>query len=70
MHLALPLGELARERLRGRSTREKGVLKSPQDFQNPKIKIILPLNMARAQAEAISNYFFFSCSSSPSRGVM
>jgi hypothetical protein len=59
-----------RERLRGRLSREKGVLKSPQAFQNPKIKIILPLNMARAQAEAISNYFFFSCSSNPSRGVM
>ena len=63
-------GNLARERLRGRLSREKGVLKSPQAFQNPKIKIILPLNMARAQAEAISNYFFFSCSSSPSCGVM
>ena len=28
-------------------TREKGVLKSPQAFQNPKIKIILPLQQRR-----------------------
>ena len=28
--------------------REKGVLKSPQAFQNPKIKIFFPLMMCRA----------------------
>ena len=29
--------------------REKGVLKSPQAFQNPKLKIIFPLMMRRVQ---------------------
>ena len=43
---------------------------TPQVFLNHKFKSKIPLNMARAHAEAISNHFFFSCSSSPSRGVM
>ena len=34
---------------------ENGVQESPQAFLNPEIKIIFPLNMARAQAEAIPN---------------
>ena len=51
-------------------TRENANRENPQIFPIGKFKIILPLNMARAQAEAISNHFFFSCSSSPSRGVM
>ena len=50
-------------------TREKANRENPQIFPIGKFKIILPLKMARAQAEAISNHFF-SCSSSPSRGVM
>ena len=50
-------------------TREKANRENPQIFPIGKFKIILPLNMARAQAEAISNHFF-SCSASPSRGVM
>ena len=50
-------------------TREKANRENPQIFPIGKFKIILPLNIARAQAEAISNHFF-SCSSSPSRGVM
>ena len=50
-------------------TREKANRENPQIFPIGKFKIILPLNMARAQAEAISNHFFFSCSASPSRGV-
>ena len=36
-------------------SRENGVQESPQTFLNPEIKIIFPLNMARAQAEAIPN---------------
>ena len=35
---------------------ENGVQESPQTFLNPEIKIIFPLNMARAQAEAIQNH--------------
>ena len=34
-------------------TREKGILKSPQAFQNPELKIIIPLNMRKANAERI-----------------
>ena len=33
-------------------SREKGVLKSPQAFQNPKLKIYFPLNMRKAQRRA------------------
>ena len=33
-------------------TREKGVLKSPQAFQNPKLKIYFPLSMRKAQRRA------------------
>ena len=33
-------------------TCEKGVLKSPQAFQNPKIKNILPLKMPKAARRA------------------
>ena len=36
-------------------SREKAILENPQIFQNCEIKIIFPLNMARAQAEAIQN---------------
>ena len=36
-------------------TCEKGVLKSPQAFQNPKLKIFFPLNMRKANAERIPN---------------
>ena len=51
-------------------TREKANRENPQIFPIGKFKTILPLNMARAQAEAILDHFFFSCSASPSRGVM
>ena len=34
------------------SSREKGVLKSPQAFQNPKLKIDFPLFMRRATRRA------------------
>ena len=35
--------------------REKGVLKSPQTFQNPKLKLYFPLNMRKANAARIPN---------------
>ena len=34
---------------------ENGFQESPQTFLKPEIKITIPLNMARAQAEAIQN---------------
>ena len=34
-------------------TGEKGVLKSPQAFQNPKLKIFFPLFMRKAQRSAL-----------------
>ena len=34
---------------------EKGVLKSPQAFQNPKLKLYFPLNMRKANAARIPN---------------
>ena len=37
---------------------ENGVQESPQTFLNPEIKIIFPLNMARAQAETIPNRLY------------
>ena len=66
MPRALPLGELSpqvTERARtvkfasavaGHDpTCEKGILKSPQAFQNPELKIIIPLIMRKANAERI-----------------
>ena len=56
--MALPLGELARERLRGRGacrcgpSCEKAILENPQIFQNCEIKIILPLKMPKAKRRA------------------
>ena len=38
-------------------TREKGVLKSPQAFQNPKLKIYFPLFMRRATRRAFPIVF-------------
>ena len=38
-------------------SREKGVLKSPQAFQNPKLKIYFPLNMRKAQRRAFPIVF-------------
>ena len=74
---ALPLGELARKRLRGRgrcpqrcafaesgaanavfrhdSSRENGIPERPQTLRYAEIIKFFPLNMARAQAEAILN---------------
>ena len=43
------------EGVRSKPSREKAILENPQIFQNCEIKIILPLNMARAPAEAILN---------------
>ncbi len=43
------------EEVRSKPSREKSILENPQIFQNCEIKIILPLNMARAPAEAILN---------------
>ena len=37
--------------------REKGVLKSPQAFQNPKLKIYFPLFMRRATRRAFPIVF-------------
>ena len=39
------------------SSREKGVLKSPQAFQNPKLKIYFPLSMRKAQRRAFPIVF-------------
>ena len=36
-------------------TREKGIAERPQALRYPEIKNLFPLNMARAQAEAILN---------------
>ena len=71
MPRALPLGELSpqvTERARtvkfasavaGHDpTCEKGILKSPQAFQNPELKIIIPLTMRRATRSAFKS----SCS--------
>ena len=38
-------------------SREKGVLKSPQAFQNPKLKIIFPLMMRKAKRSAFQIVF-------------
>ena len=43
-------------------SREKGVLKSPQAFQNPKLKIIFPLMMRRAQRSAFQIVFQYELS--------
>ena len=42
--------------------REKGVLKSPQAFQNPKLKIIFPLMMRKAQRSAFQIVFQYELS--------
>ena len=42
--------------------REKGVLKSPQAFQNPKLKIIFPLMMRKAKRSAFQIVFQYELS--------
>ena len=41
---------------------EKGVLKSPQAFQNPKLKIIFPLMMRKAKRSAFQIVFQYELS--------
>ncbi len=43
-------------------SREKGVLKSPQAFQNPKLKIIFPLMMRKAKRSAFQIVFQYELS--------
>ena len=42
--------------------REKGDLKSPQAFQNPKLKIIFPLMMRKAKRSAFQIVFQYELS--------
>ena len=63
-------GNLARERLRGRPSRENGLPERPQTLRQSEIINVFSLAYGQSKAEAISNHFFFSCSSSLSRGVM
>ena len=42
--------------------REKGVLKSPQAFQNPKLKIIFPMMMRKAKRSAFQIVFQYELS--------
>ena len=65
-------GNLARERLRGRSTRENGIPERPQTLRYAENinNSSAEDGQSKAEAIAILDHFFFSCSSSPSRGVM
>ena len=63
-------GNLARERLRGRPSRENGLPERPQTIRQSEIIKFSSAEDAQSSAARSSDHFFFSCSSSPSRGVM
>ena len=51
-------------------SRENGLPERPQTLRQSEIINVFSLAYGQSKAEAISNHFFFSCSFSPSRGVM
>ena len=67
---ASPWGNCRRRRLRGCLSRENGLPERPQTLRQSEIIKFSSAEDAQSNAARSSNHFFFSCSSSPSRGVM